>query len=58
LYGGAEAGLVRVDQIAASVLISVIELQRLPEDRARAPILPSPFHDTEPLAGGKAERRR
>jgi hypothetical protein len=42
---GAESGYVPVDQIAPSVLVSDIELQRLPEDRARTPILPSPFHD-------------
>ena len=42
---GAESGWVPVDQIAPSVLVSEIELQRLPEDRARPPILPSPFYD-------------
>lgn len=42
---GAESGYVPVDQIAPSVLVSEIELQRLPEDRARPPILPSPFDD-------------
>lgn len=52
-YCGAESGMVPVNQIAPSVLISEIELQRLPEDRARPPILPSPFHDLEPIAGGK-----
>jgi TldD protein len=56
-YCGAESGMVPVDQIAPSLLISEIELQRLPEDRARPPILPSPFHDAEPLAGGKERRR-
>ncbi len=40
---GAESGWVSVDQIAPSVLASEIELQRLPEDRSRPPILPSPF---------------
>ena len=30
---------------APSVLVSEVELQRLPEDRARPPILASPFHD-------------
>jgi predicted Zn-dependent protease len=56
-YCGAESGMVPVDQIAPSVLISEIELQRLPEDLARPPILPSPFHDNEPVAGAKADRK-
>jgi len=43
---GAESGWVPVDQIAPSVLVSEIELQRQPEDRARPPILPSPFHES------------
>ena len=42
---GAESGHVPVSQTAPSVLVSEIELQRLPEDRARPPLLPSPFHD-------------
>jgi predicted Zn-dependent protease len=42
---GAESGWVPVSQIAPSLLVSEIELQRLPEDRARPPILPSPLHD-------------
>lgn len=42
---GAESGHVPVSQTAPSVLVSEVELQRLPEDRARVPILPSPFHD-------------
>ena len=57
-YCGAESGMVPVDQVAPSVLISEIELQRLPEDLARPPILPSPFHDAEPVAGAKAARER
>lgn len=44
---GAESGYVPVAQIAPSVLASEIELQRLPEDRARPPVLPSPFHVRE-----------
>ena len=40
---GAESGWVPVSQIAPSLLISEVELQRLPEDRARPPILPSPL---------------
>jgi predicted Zn-dependent protease len=44
-FCGAESGWVPVDQIAPSVLVSEVELQRLPEDRVRPPILPSPFHD-------------
>jgi predicted Zn-dependent protease len=43
---GAESGWVPVDQIAPSVLVSEVELQRQPEDRARPPILPSPFHES------------
>ncbi|MBI4424677.1 MAG: TldD/PmbA family protein, partial [Elusimicrobia bacterium] len=42
---GAESGQVPVDQVAPSLLISNVELQRVPEERARPPILPSPFHD-------------
>ncbi|MBI4056140.1 MAG: TldD/PmbA family protein [Elusimicrobia bacterium] len=42
---GAESGWVSVDQIAPSVLVSEIELQRIEEDRKRPPILPSPLHD-------------
>jgi predicted Zn-dependent protease len=57
-YCGAESGMVPVDQVAPSVLVSEIELQRLPEDLARPPILPSPFHDEEPVAGAKAVRSR
>ena len=45
---GAESGYVPVSQIAPSVLVSEIEVQRLPEDRARPPILKSPFHDPNP----------
>jgi predicted Zn-dependent protease len=44
---GAESGHVPVSQTAPSVLVSEIELQRLPEDRARPPLLPSPFHDKD-----------
>ncbi len=40
---GAESGWVPVSQIAPSLLVSEVELQRLPEDRARPPILPSPL---------------
>ncbi len=43
---GAESGWVPVSQIAPSLLLSEIELQRLPEDRARPPILPTPLHDS------------
>lgn len=42
---GAESGYVPVSQVAPSVLVSEVELQRLPEDRSRPPILPSPLHD-------------
>lgn len=45
---GAESGWVPVSQIAPSLLLSEVELQRLPESRARPPILPSPLHDREP----------
>ena len=44
-FCGAESGTVPVDQIAPSVLVSEIELQRLAEDLARPPILASPLHD-------------
>ncbi|MBI3551264.1 MAG: TldD/PmbA family protein [Elusimicrobia bacterium] len=44
---GAESGHVPVSQTAPSVLVSEVELQRLPEDRARPPILPSPLHDRD-----------
>lgn len=44
----AESGFVPVSQIAPSVLVSEIELQRLAEDRARPPILESPFHERKP----------
>ena len=44
---GAESGQVPVDQIAPSLLVSNIELQRVPEERARPPILPSPFHEND-----------
>lgn len=42
---GAESGYVPVSQVAPSVLVSEVELQRLPEDRSRPPILPSPLHE-------------
>ncbi len=42
---GAESGWVPVSQIAPSLLVSEIELQRLPEERVRPPILPAPIHD-------------
>ncbi len=42
-FCGAESGEVPVSQIAPSVLVSEIELQRLPENRRRPPILPSPL---------------
>jgi TldD protein len=42
---GAESGWVPVSQIAPSLLVSEIELQRLPEERSRPPILPAPLHD-------------
>lgn len=42
---GAESGWVPVSQTAPSLLLSEVELQRLPEDRSRPPILPSPIHD-------------
>lgn len=45
---GAESGHVPVSQIAPSVLLSEVELQRLPEDRSRPPILSSPFHEGKP----------
>jgi hypothetical protein len=45
---GAESGWVPVSQIAPSLLVSEIELQRLPEDRARPPILPSPLQEPAP----------
>ena len=47
---GAESGWVPVSQIAPSLLVSEVELQRLPEDRARPPILPSPLHEKAPDA--------
>jgi len=42
---GAESGWVPVSQVAPSLLVSEVELQRLPEDRVLPPILPSPLHD-------------
>jgi len=56
-FCGAESGMVPVDQIAPSVLVSEIELQRLPEDLARPPLLASPFHDTDALAGTKEPKK-
>jgi len=44
-FCGAESGEVPVSQIAPSVLVSQVELQRLPENRRRPPILPSPLRD-------------
>ncbi len=44
----AESGWVPVSQIAPSLLLSEAEFQRLPEKRARRPILPSPLHDDGP----------
>lgn len=44
---GAESGHVPVSQISPSVLISEVELQRLPEDRSLPPLLPSPAPETE-----------
>ena len=44
-FCGAESGTIPVSQIAPSVLVSEVELQRVPDARARPPILPSPFHD-------------
>lgn len=40
---GAESGMVPVGQAAPSLLISEAEFQRLPEERARPPVLPSPL---------------
>lgn len=40
---GAESGWVPVAQIAPSVLLAEVELQRLPEDRVRPPVVPHPF---------------
>jgi predicted Zn-dependent protease len=48
---GAESGWVPVSQTAPSLLVSEVELQRLPEDRARPPILPSPLHEPKARAG-------
>lgn len=45
---GAESGWVPVSQTAPSLLLSEVELQRLPEDRARPPILPSPLREPGP----------
>ncbi len=42
-FCGAESGWVPVDQIAPSVLVSEIEFERLPENRLKPPILPSPL---------------
>ena len=47
-YCGAESGYIPVSQIAPSTLISEVELQRLPEDRARPPILEPPWSAQEP----------
>ncbi|MBI5630321.1 MAG: TldD/PmbA family protein [Elusimicrobia bacterium] len=44
-FCGAESGSIPVSQIAPSVLVSEVELQRIPEDRSRPPLLPSPLHD-------------
>ena len=44
---GAESGWVPVSQLAPSLLVSQVELQRLPEDRARPPVLPSPLKDSK-----------
>jgi len=44
---GAESGWVPVSQTAPSLLVSEIELQRLPEDRVLPPLLPSPLHDPQ-----------
>lgn len=56
-FCGAESGMVPVDQIAPSVLVSEVELQRLPEDLARPPLLPSPFHDLDAVAGAKEPKK-
>ena len=42
---GAESGWVPVSQTSPSLLVSEVELQRLPEDRVLPPLLPSPIHD-------------
>ncbi|MBI4051835.1 MAG: TldD/PmbA family protein [Elusimicrobia bacterium] len=42
---GAESGWVPVNQIAPSVLVSEIELQRMEENRKRPPLLPSPLQN-------------
>ena len=42
-FCGAESGWVPVDQIAPSVLVSELEFERLPENRLKPPILPSPL---------------
>jgi TldD protein len=44
---GAESGQVPVNQIAPSILVSNVELQRVPEERARPPVLASPLHDKD-----------
>ncbi len=43
-FCGAESGYVPVSAIAPAVLLSELELQRKKEDKARPPILPSPFN--------------
>ncbi len=42
-FCGAESGWAPVDQIAPSVLVSELEFERLPENRLKPPILPSPL---------------
>ena len=44
---GSASGWVAVDQIAPSVLLSEVELQRVPERRQRPPILPAPLFDKD-----------
>lgn len=41
---GAASGWIPVAEITPSLLVSEVELQRLPERRKRPPILPSPLH--------------
>lgn len=50
---GAESGRVPVSQTSPSILISEIELQRLPEDRFVPPLLPSPIGKNGKIRGGR-----
>ena len=44
-YCGARSGWIMVSHIAPSALVAQVEMQRIPEERERPPLLSSPLHE-------------